>query len=381
MSDYNYSANQGNQGNPTDQAAPDAAWSCESCGAKVEFAAGTAALGCPYCGHQQSIAAVPRQVREHAFAELAQLPAKPMAVPGGVRTFVCPGCRAVTESDALSDRCQFCATALVADASLTERVVPEAVVPFELDRNAARDALRKWTSSRWFAPSSLKKVSEAETFKGTYLPHWTYDTNTRSDYRGERGEHYYETETYTETVDGQTQTRTRQVQKTRWWPASGTVQRFFDDVLVAGTTTVAEKQLDKLTPWPLEQAVPYQEEYLAGFQTLRYDVEPEPGLETAKQRMASVIEQDCRQDIGGDEQRVHRIETDYLDITFKLLLLPVWFLTYLHAGKPLQVMVNARTGEVIGERPYSAAKIAAAVLAALAVIAVVVVLLVARSHH
>ncbi len=370
-----------NQTGWTDQAVPDAAWTCESCGAKVEFAAGTAALSCPYCGHRQNIAAVPRQVREHAIGELAQLPARPMAAPGdGVKTFVCPGCKAVTESDALSDRCQFCATALVADASLTERVVPEAVLPFELDRNAARDALKKWTSSRWFAPSSLKKVSEAETFKGTYLPHWTYDTNTVSDYRGERGEHYYETETYTETVDGQTQTRTRQVQKTRWWPAHGTVQRFFDDELVAGTTTVKEKQLDKLTPWPLEHAVPYQQEYLAGFRTLRYDVEPETGLETAKQRMATVIEQDCRQDIGGDEQRVHRVETAYSDTTFKLLLLPVWFLTYLHAGKPHQVMVNARTGEVIGERPYSAAKIAAAVLAALAVIAVVVLLVSMRSH-
>ncbi|MHA6761160.1 TFIIB-type zinc ribbon-containing protein [Streptacidiphilus sp. PAMC 29251] len=371
MSDYN----------GTSPAAPDTAWACESCGAALQFAAGTAALDCPYCGHRQGIAAVPRQVREHPFAELAQLPAKPMALPGGVKTFVCPGCRAVTESDALSDRCQFCATPLVADASLTERVVPEAVVPFALDRNAARDALRKWTSSRWFAPSSLKKVSEAETFKGTYLPHWTYDSDTRSDYRGERGEHYYVTETYTVTVNGQTENRTRQVRHTRWWPAGGTVQRFFDDVLVAGTTTVPEKQLDKLTPWPLEQAVPYQQEYLAGFQTLRYDVEPEPGLETAKQRMATVIEQDCLQDIGGDEQRLHRVDTSYYATAFKLLLLPVWFLTYLHAGKPLQVMVNARTGEVIGERPYSAAKISAAVLAALVVIGIVVAVLKLRSPH
>jgi hypothetical protein len=78
---------------------------------------------------------------------------------------------------------------------------------------------------------------------------------------------------------------------------------------------------------------------------------------------------------------VHEFVTSYYATTFKLLLLPVWYLTYLHAGKPLQVMVNARTGEVIGERPYSAAKICAAVAAALAVIGVVVAVLMARSHH
>ncbi|WP_377268559.1 hypothetical protein [Peterkaempfera sp. SMS 1(5)a] len=231
---------------------------------------------------------------------------------------------------------------------------------------------------RWFAPKGLKKVTEAETFKGSYLPHWTYDAATVSDYRGQRGEYYYVTETYTVTEDGETRTETREVRHTRWYPAHGTVSQDFDDVLVPGTGHVTTEQLDQLTPWPLEQARPYQEEYLAGFQTVRYDIEPEAGLETAKQRMAPVIESACRSDIGGDEQQVSSVDTRYFDLTFKLMLLPVWFLSYLHAGKSWQVMVNARTGEVIGERPYSAGKIAAAVLAALVVVAAVVWLVMRR---
>ncbi|MFJ6213300.1 hypothetical protein ACIQGZ_08230 [Streptomyces sp. NPDC092296] len=347
---------------------------CQACGATVEYAPGTDAMRCPYCKHEQAIVPVPRQVREHDYAELASLPAKPLATPGGVKVFVCPGCHARTESDTLSVRCQFCATPLVADAGATERVVPEAVVPFGMDREAARSALRKWTSSRWFAPSGLKKVTEAETFKGSYLPHWTYDANTVSDYTGQRGEYYYETQTYTVTENGESRTETREVRHTRWYPASGTVSRGFDDVLVPGTGHVKSDQLEKLTPWPLEEAKPYQEEYLAGFQTVRYDIEPEDGLVAAKEQMAPVIAADCREDIGGDEQRVASVDTRYFDLTFKLMLLPVWFLTYLHAGRSWQVMVNARTGEVIGERPYSKGKIFLAVLVALAVIAVVVLL-------
>ncbi|MCX4552000.1 hypothetical protein OG204_06815 [Streptomyces sp. NBC_01387] len=352
---------------------------CQACGATVEFAPGSDALRCPYCGHEQAVTAVPRQVREHSFDELATLPAKPLGTTAeGVRTYVCPGCGAHTESDDLSARCQFCATALVAEPDATERVAPEAVVPFGLGHDEARTALRKWTSSRWFAPSSLKKVSEAETFRGSYLPHWTYDAETVSDYRGQRGVYYYVTETYTTTENGETVTKTREVRRTRWYPASGTVDRDFDDVLVAGTTHVAHEQLDKLTPWPLEEAKPFQPEYLAGFRTVRYDVEPEDGLETAKERMAKVIRSDCRKDIGGDEQRVHSVDTRYSGLTFKLMLLPVWFLTYLYAGKSWQVMVNARTAEVIGERPYSKGKIAATVVAALAVIAVIVLLVVRK---
>ncbi|WP_055477698.1 hypothetical protein [Sphaerimonospora mesophila] len=347
---------------------------CRSCGATLEYAPGTHRMRCPYCRQEQPIAPTGREVREHDFAMLARLPVKPRETAGAAHMFVCPGCHAHTESDTLSEKCQFCGTPLVAEAGAIERIVPEAMIPFGIDRDGARAALRKWTSSRWFAPSSLKKVTEAETFKGSYLPYWTYDASTVSDYRGQRGDHYWVTETYTVTENGQTRTATRQVRKTRWSSASGRVSRAFDDVLVAGTGRVPARQLEKLTPWPLAQVVPYQQEYLAGFQTVRYDIEPESGFESAKQQMAEVIEDDCRRDIGGDEQRVSSVDTHYFDLTFKLVLLPVWFLTYLHGGKTWQVMVNAHTGEVIGKRPHSAAKIASAVLAVVAVIAVVVFL-------
>jgi Zn finger protein HypA/HybF involved in hydrogenase expression len=343
---------------------------CANCGANVEFAPGTTVLKCPYCGAQTPLVPTGARMREHAYAEFAGLARKPVATLAPY-TFTCRGCGAVTQSDKISDRCQFCGAPLVADATSGEMVAPEAVVPFGLDRAALREALRKWASSRWFAPNGLKKVTEAESSHSTYLPHWTYDARTTSRYTGARGEHYYETETYTENAE----TKTRQVQRTRWYPARGVVARDFDDVLVAGTSRVSVKHLDKLEPWPLPEAEPYRPEFLAGHETLRYDVEPEAGLDTAKSRMAPIIEGDCRDDIGGDEQRVDSVDTDYRDVAFKLMLLPVWIACYLHAGKTYNILVNGRTGEVAGERPYSVPKIVAAVAAALLVLAAIIVLL------
>ena len=344
---------------------------CANCGANVEFAPGTTVLKCPYCGAETPLTPTGRQIREHSYAEFTGLPRKPIATLAP-HVFTCQGCGAVTESDKISDRCQFCGAPLVADVTPGEQVLPEAVLPFGVDRAALRAALRAWAASRWFAPGSLKKVTEAESSHSTYLPHWTYDARTVSDYRGQRGDHYWETETYTENG----QTRTRQVQKTRWRSAGGTVSRDFDDVLIAGSTRVSPAHLDKLEPWPLPDAEPYRPEYLAGHETLRYDVEPETGLATAKSRMAPIIEGDCRQDIGGDEQRVDAVETHYGDVTFKLMLLPVWIAGYLHAGKTYNILVNGRTAEVAGERPYSAAKITAAVAAAVLLVAAVIVLIV-----
>lgn len=343
---------------------------CEQCGASVEFAAGTGALTCPYCGHTQQVMPSGGEVREHDFAALAamQRPAAP-----ATHDYRCGTCGAMTTSDHLSQKCGFCGSPMVAEVESLGLVEPEAVLPFGVDRASMQSALQKWVRSRWFAPSALKKVVSAEQAHGVYLPHWTFDTQTQSEYTGQRGEHYWVTETYTTTdSEGRSQTQTRQVQKTAWYPASGTVARAFDDVLVTGTRRVMPEHLAKLSPWPLEQAAAYQPDYLAGYETLRYDVEPEAGLEAAKHEMAPVITNDCERDIGGDVQQVHHVATSYFDVTYKLLLLPVWIATYLYGGKPFQVLVNARTAEVVGERPWSAWKIAFAILAGLALIAGIV---------
>ncbi|MEV5568583.1 hypothetical protein AB0L06_00920 [Spirillospora sp. NPDC052269] len=310
-------------------------------------------------------------MREHSFNELVGRPRVP-AQQFARQRYVCPGCGAQLQGDAVSQRCQFCTTPLVVATGDDHQVAPEAVLPFALDRGAARSALRTWTKSRWFAPNRLKQVTEAETMASTYLPYWTFDARTTSRYQGERGTYYYVTETYTEEVDGKTVTRTRQVRKTRWRNVSGTVARDFDDVLIPGTRRMNDKTLEKLGNWPLARVVPYQAGYVAGHESLRYDVEPEVGLDLAKQRMAQVITNDCRNDIGGDEQRVHAVSTGYRDVTYKLVLLPVWAGSYLYGGKPWNIVVNGVTGTVYGNRPYSAAKIVSVVLAVLLVVAALV---------
>ncbi|MGH3426561.1 MAG: hypothetical protein ACRDQZ_03140 [Mycobacteriales bacterium] len=359
---------------PHSNAAAADTYACGGCGACVQFAPGNGVLRCPYCGFQQPIATGDRQVHEHAIDELTTLPRKPVGSIGAY-VCVCGRCAATTQTNGPAGLCQFCGAPLVVDPETTGQIIPEAVLPFALDRGGVRMALRAWTSSRWFAPSQLKKVTETESSNGTYLPHWTYDAQTASSYSGERGEYYYETQSYT---DNNGNRQTRQVRRTAWYPVSGTVARAFDDVLVPASYAVPQEKLDQLAPWPLPEVVPYQAQYLAGYSALRYDVEPEAGLQEAKSRMADVIVEDCRADIGGDEQRVEQVNTNHAAIMFKLMLLPVWIACYIYAGKTWRVYINDRTGEVIGERPYSKAKIALAVLGGLAIAVIVAWLVLLR---
>jgi hypothetical protein len=336
----------------------------KSCGSQMHYRPGTTSLKCQACGAEQAIEAT-RQIEEHSYDAWAAIPEKRVATIGK-QVLKCQGCGATTETDELSGACQFCGGALLALSEPEGLIAPEAVLPFGIAKKGANEAFGKWVKSRWFAPNALKKVGSTEALKGTYIPHWTYDAQTQTDYTGERGEAYYVT-----VGSGKNSHQERRI---HWYPASGHVSRAFDDVVVPASGVLPQARLDKMGPWVMAQAQPYDPQYLAGYTALRYDVDPDSGLVTAKGKMESVINDDCRHDIGGDEQRVSSMSVQYAAMMFKLMLLPLWIASYVYAGKTYQVLINANTAEVVGDRPYSKVKIAFAEVGALIVIGVGVAL-------
>ena len=282
----------------------------------------------------------------------------------------CSNCGAETTFDPniTADECAFCGTALIGGQHSERLIRPRALLPFKVGDAEAHDLFRTWIAKLWFAPNDLKdRARRNEKLAGVYLPHWTYDADTTTPWRGQRGEHYYETETYYQ--DGKRQTR--QVRKTRWYPASGRVDHFFDDVVVCASESLPRKYMAALEPWDLGELVPYDEAYLSGFKTEAYSVALDTGWTHAKARIDSEIDVMIRRQIGGDEQRISWKDTRYDDITFKHILLPVWISAYRYNEKVYRFIVNARTGKVQGERPWSWIKITLAVLAALIVFLVI----------
>jgi hypothetical protein len=332
-------------------------------------------LTCPYCGRQEHIEPPAGAVEERSYEQHLQLHADRMGtLAEGALEVACQTCGAtVTFTPPLvAGECDFCGSPMVAQPRSADPVLaPEGVLPFRVTRDAAAGSVGNWIGSLWFAPNALKKMAAHEGVGGVYLPFWTYDAYTATRYAGERGEHYYTTEHYTERdAQGREVQRTRQVRHTRWHPASGTVERWFDDILVPATKSLPPQRLTALEPWDLTELTGYEPAYLSGYKAQRYQVSLAEGFELAKQAAAPVIDADVRRDIGGDEQRVSNVATNYSAVTFKHLLLPVYVGAYRFNDKVYQVVVNGRTGEVQGERPYSFWKIFFFVLSVVAVVVI-----------
>jgi predicted RNA-binding Zn-ribbon protein involved in translation (DUF1610 family) len=339
---------------------------CRKCGSRLVYAPATADLQCVSCGERVTIAVVEARVEEH---DLQAALAGGLAAEATVEslTVTCPSCGAQSTLAAgvAADRCAFCGTAFVATALSTRSLKPHWLLPFRIGLEEARTRFRAWVRTLWFAPNRLAKEARAGNVEGMYVPYWTFDAETASRYSGRRGDDRTET---TQSSDGKRISRT----VTDWTSVQGTVEQDFDDVLVMASRSLPDEKADALRPWDLESLTPYRDEFVSGFRAETYQVGLPEGYEKAKGVMAASIEEAIRRDIGGDHQEISDVETTYGRTTFKHVLLPIWISSYRFGDKTFRFLVNARTGEVQGERPYSWVKIALAAIVAAIVIYTIV---------
>lgn len=337
---------------------------CEQCGATLTFRPGTTALICQHCGHQNPIPQSEAEIEEIDFtaAVANQVQAEDYETS---RVVKCQTCAAeyTLDPNIQSESCPFCGSATVVDGGSNKHIRPRSLLPFTIEAKQAPELFRKWLGGLWFAPNRVKGFARLEGgFTGMYVPYWTYDAATRTRYKGQRGTRY------TVTVGSGKNRRT--VTRIRWRNVSGVVGRNFDDVLVLASKSLPKKQTEKLEPWDLHALVSYDDAYLAGFRAESYQLDLADGFGEAKQKMEAVIRADIRRDIGGDAQRITSMSTQHSRVTFKHLLLPIWLNAYRDGQKVFRFVINARTGEVQGERPWSWIKIGLAVLGVAAVVGV-----------
>jgi len=345
---------------------------------------------CNYCGYQALVSeagsmtkvhtrteideTAVETVKEHDLLEGLKLAAHEEGWGTQTRSFKCNSCNATiaVELDVTATVCPFCGSHHVLAQEQSSRVIkPESVIPFQVDQKTAIAKFRTWLGRGWFRPNEVKRiaVNAGARVQGVYLPFWTFDAHTFSNWWAEAGHYYYVTERYTVNVSGRRETRTRRVRKVRWEPASGTHSDLFDDVLVYATRSVKENILRKIYPFDTQALVPYRPQYLAGWRAEEYQIDLEGGWKIGQGIMNERLRTACAQEVPGDTYRNLRVKTTFRDVTFKHALLPLWIASYRYSNKVYNFMVNGQTGKVSGEAPISWWKVLLAILIVLALLA------------
>lgn len=259
--------------------------------------------------------------------------------------------------------CPYCSSPLIEMNAHEERYInPSYLMPFKIPKQNVNQILSRWVNGLYFAPNKLKRAAiSPENFHGIYMPFWTYDAQAHVSYTGQRGTYY------TVTVGSGKNRRTET--RVRWNYASGSFKQMFDDVLISGSRVLDSSLLSGVSGWSLKGIIKYNRSYLAGFITEKYQVDLKEGFALAKQEIDEGIKYSVKRDIGGDQQRISSIDSRLTDVTFKHILLPIYISAFRYKGKLYSFYVNGQTGTISGNRPYSAIKIAFAVIAGIALFA------------
>ena len=231
-------------------------------------------------------------------------------------------------------------------------------IPFELEHRDAKDQFKLWLKRKWFLPNDLNsKKIEYRSFNGYFVPFWTFDLQTYIEYTGEKGIDYTVEKSYRTHENGEWVTKTKTVTKTRWYDAEGQFRKLFSNIFTPAIASTDQKLLEKLSPWEFQN----QREFIPGnedkFRIKAIETTENDALEVVKSNLKNQIIDLINRDIGGDRQRIDELFISYESISSDLILLPVYICSYEFKKKKYQLLINAKTGEVQGQRPYSIIKI------------------------
>lgn len=335
---------------------------CPSCGGTMDFDPKSKGLACPYCGHTQQITEEEEdKVEEKDFLteEIKE------NCDWGVekKTVVCKSCAAVSVYDALqiSDVCPYCGSNQVTEEKGINTLAPNGVCPFAITDKQAGDNFHKWLKGKLFCPRAAKTGAKPDSFKGIYLPYWTFDTDAYVVYSAQFGRDR-------EVKDAKGNTRI----VTDWYPTQGTYKMSFDDYAVPGTERYDGGSLDMIQPFDTANSKLYKPEYVAGFISERYSIGLQNGWDIAKKQIRSILEDNITSEIkvknvaSRVRSLVMKIRHD--NIKYKYLLLPIWLSSFKYKQKVYQFMVNGQTGRVGGRTPVSAIRVAIAIIIVAAII-------------
>lgn len=327
-------------------------YKCEKCGGILEYDVASQSLKCANCDTEVQITAENKRIKEHNLTRQAKREKKAESHEKVIMR--CEGCGAMVEFDetCTANECPYCGSNYVLADKQVKSLVPDGVLPFQIDKNKVGEIFAKWIKSRWLAPGELKTLYQKDKLHGIYMPYWTFDAKADCDYTAMGGKDRKVTR---KNSKGEEET----VTETDWYFTKGHIKKTFDDVLEPASDKLKLSLLEGVEPYNTKEVKPYSPDYMAGYLSEVYTIDLESAHHQAKREMQSELHRMAEHDVKRKYDRVKdmQLDVEYRDETYKHILIPVYSTAYYYKGKQYTVLINGQTGKMKGDYPKSPFKI------------------------
>ncbi|MCF0141964.1 MAG: hypothetical protein HUJ75_01155 [Parasporobacterium sp.] len=352
-------------------------YKCPNCGGAISFDSSSQKLKCPYCDAEFDIEAVKAYDNilnnQTAQDEMRwQTPGKVWqeADTEGMRVYVCKSCggQIIGDENMGASKCPYCDNPIVLMGQFAGDLKPDCIIPFKLDKEAAKKALLEHYKGKPFLPNTFKNANHIDEIKGIYVPFWLFDAKSHGQ------AHYQATRVRTWSDSQYRYTKTDYFHLEREGSAE------FRHIPVDGSSVMADDLMESLEPYDFSEAVDFQTAYMAGYMADRYDVDAEASIGRANQRIKTSTEQALASTTSGYATvNAASSVVSTTDGVTRYAMYPVWILNTTWNKQKYTFAMNGQTGKMAGDLPVDKSKmlktgLLAGAIAAVSCLAVQIIL-------
>ena len=314
-------------------------YKCPSCGGHMDFDGKTQKMKCPFCGSEMAVSEMEKKTEEemvHPESTWRE------GETDGMRIYVCASCggEIVAEKSTGASRCPYCDNPVVMKGQFSGDLRPDGIIPFKVDKKAAKEAYKNHLTGKIFLPSVFKTENHIDEIQGVYVPFWLFDLSIC-------GEITFEAENRRTWRQGDTEyTETEIFEVTR----SG--EMGFAGIPEDASSKMDDTLMEAVEPFDAAEAVAFQNAYLSGYMAERYDVTAKERIDRATKRAAESLKARFRESVTGyDAVREEGENVERQEAAFRYVLYPVWILNTSWRNRKYVFAMNGQTGHLVGDLP------------------------------
>lgn len=322
---------------------------CPNCGADLKFSPEKQKFTCEFCKGEFTQSEIEKIEKNNSGGNSQNSEEPEEDFSSQTKVYECPSCGAeiISDENTAATICYYCHNPVILKGRVEGKFHPSKVIPFKLSKDKAIETFNTWLGKKWILPKSFLSEKTTEKMTGLYVPFWIADADTRTQFNatGVNKRVWVEGDyEYTET---------------KYYALNRNFSVHYDGVPADGSKKIEDSIMEAIEPYDYSQAVDFNMSYLSGFFADKYDVAKENLWGRISQRMRSNNFQVGRSSCNGYEMvEGARENTNFSNIHWHYLLMPVWFMTYKYKDKIYEYAINGQSGKVTGKLPLSKGKLA-----------------------
>lgn len=324
-------------------------YKCPCCGGVIEFDSASQKMKCPYCDTEFEAETLKNYDDVLQSETEDQMDWESTAgtewndgEADGMNVYMCKTCggEIMTDGTTAATKCPYCDNPVVLGSKLAGDLKPDYVIPFKLDKKAAKEALKKHLSGKRLLPKVFKDENHIDEIKGVYVPFWLFDAHADANIR------YRATKLRTWSDSDYIYTETSHYAAQR----AGNIS--FENVPVDGSSQMPDDLMESIEPFDFSEAKDFQTAYLSGYLADRYDVSADDSVDRANSRVKKSTEDAFAATVEGYDSVIAENSSIQLNNgKSKYAMYPVWVLHTSWNGEKYLFAMNGQTGKFVGNLP------------------------------